>query len=207
MSLPVARASGFKDLRMSLGEAEPIALGQAWNHGPDRSDGTVRLAWCPEALLVRADLRDGDVFTTATGDSQYFWELGDVFEIFLEAEGVGYYTEMHVAPGNFRMHLRIRPEEYLSMKAGNLTPADLMVRPPEFESRFEVVPGGWAVEAFIPVAAVQPGKKISHESRWRASFCRYDAGSDGRAPVLSSTSRHSGKINFHAREDWRLLCF
>ena len=148
---------------------------------------------------MRADLRDGEVFTRATGDSRYFWERGDIFEIFLEADGAGYYTEMHVAPGNHRMHMRIRPEDYLSMKTGLLTPADLMVKPPEFESRCEVVPGGRVVDA------VQPGGKISGNSRWRASFCRYDAGSDGA--VLSSTACHQGKINFHARGDWRKLCF
>jgi len=207
MSLPVAPAGCLKDLRSSLEDAVPVALRQVVGERSDFSTGTVRIVCCPEALLVRADLRDGEVFTRATGDSQYFWEMGDVFEIFLEADGAGYYTEMHVAPGNHRMHMRIRPEDYLSMKAGVLTPADLMVRPPEFESRCEVVPGGWVVEAVVPVEAVQPCGKISGDSRWRASFCRYDAGSDGLVPVLSSTSCHQGKINFHARADWRTLCF
>lgn len=207
MSLPATPAGCLKDLRSSLEDAVPVVLGQVGSEMPDFSSGTVRIVWCPEALLVRADLLDGEVVTRATGDSQYFWELGDVFEIFLEADGAGYYTEMHVAPGNHRMHMRIRPEDYQSMKAGTLTPADLMLRPPEFESRCEVVPGGWAVEAVIPSETVQPGGRISRDSLWRASFSRYDAGPDGRAPVLSSTSRHEGKINFHARADWRTLCF
>jgi len=207
MSLPVTPAGSLEMLRPSLENAIPISLGQVGSEWSGFSGGTVRIVWCPEALLVRADLLDGDVFTRATGDSQYFWELGDVFEIFLEAEGAGYYTEMHVAPGNHRMHMRIRPEDYLAMKAGSLTPADLMVRPPEFESRCELVPDGWSVEAVIPSGAVQPGARISRDSIWRASFSRYDAGSDGRDPVLSSTSFHRKKINFHAREDWRILCF
>lgn len=207
MSLPVASSGCLKDLRSSLEDAVRVPLGQLGGECSDFSTGTVRIVWCPEALLVRADLRDEEVFTRATGDSQYFWEMGDVFEIFLEADGAGYYTEMHVAPGNHRMHMRIRPEDYLSMKSGMLTPADLMVKPPGFESRCEVVPGGWAVEAVVPVAAVEPRGKISRDSRWRASFSRYDAGSDGQAPVLSSTSLHRGKINFHARADWRPLCF
>lgn len=207
VSLPTTAAGSPENLRASLEDTLPVALGQVGGELPGFSAGAVRIVWCPETLLVRADLRDGEVFTRATGDSQYFWEMGDVFEIFLEADGAGYYTEMHVAPGNHRMHMRIRPEDCLSMKAGMLTPADLMVRPPEFESRCEVVPGGWVVEAVVPVDAVQPGGKISGDSRWRASFCRYDAGSDGRVPVRSSTSFHQGKINFHARGDWRTLCF
>lgn len=207
MSLPATPATSLKDLRSSLESAVSVALGQVGGERSDFSGGTVRIVWCPEALLVRADLLDGEVFTRATGDSQYFWEMGDVFEIFLEAEGAGYYTEMHVAPGNHRMHMRIRPEDYLSMRAGTLTPADLMVRPPGFESRCEMVPGGWAVEAVIPSETVQPGGRISRDSLWRASCSRYDAGSDGRDPVLSSTSFHRGKINFHARADWRILCF
>ncbi len=207
MSLPVASAGCLKDLRSSLDDAVPVALGQVGAERSGFSTGTVRIVCCPGALLVRADLRDEEVFTRATGDSQYFWEMGDVFEIFLEADGAGYYTEMHVAPGNHRMHMRIRPEDYLSMKEGVLTPADLMVRPPGFESRCEVLSGGWVVEAVIPVEAVQPGGRLPGDSGWRASFCRYDAWSDGRTPVLSSTSRHRGKINFHDRADWRTLCF
>lgn len=207
MSIPAASAGCLNGLRSSLENAVPVALGQVGGERPGFSAGAVRVVWCPDALLVRADLRDEEVFTRATGDSQYFWEMGDVFEIFLEAEGAGYYTEMHVAPGNHRMHMRIRPEDYLSMKAGTLRPADLMVRPPEFESRCEAVPGGWSIEAVIPAEAVQPAGRISGDSRWRGSFCRYDAGSDGRAPVLSSTSCHRGEANFHARADWRTLCF
>jgi len=207
MTLPATQAARLSDLRSSLQTAVPIALGQVGSERPDFSAGTVRIVWCPEALLVRADLQDEEVFSRATGDSQNFWEMGDVFEFFLEAGGAGYYTEMHVAPGNHRMHMQIRPEDFLSMKAGTLAPADLMVRPPDFESRYEVVPGGWAAEAVVPAAVVQPGGKISRDSCWRASFSRYDAGSDGRNPVLSSTSFHREKINFHARGDWRTICF
>lgn len=109
-------------------------------------------------LWVLATLDDTDIFTKATGDLQRLWELGDVFEIFLEAEGCGQYCETHITPGKFRMHLRLTSDDFTAMKKRT------------------------------------PG------------FCRSDAWSDGRAPVLSSTSPHR-EANFHRRQEWRPICF
>jgi hypothetical protein len=166
----------------------------------------VRIAWNPGALVIQADMDDDEVTTRATADSQYLWEMGDVFEVFLEAEGAGYYTEMHVAPGNHRLHLRIRPLDFEAMRNKLLTPSDLMVRPPGFTSKSAITATGWTTQVTIPAAAVDPRAAISRESRWKASFCRYDAWSDGRPPTLSSTSFHQ-KPSFHERNDWRPLCF
>lgn len=81
-----------------------------------------------------------------------------------------------------------------------------MVRLPGFESRCKTTPSGWSVETRIPAAFVDPKGVISASSRWNASFCRYDAWTDGRPPVLSSTTPHS-ELDFHRRHEWRQLCF
>jgi hypothetical protein len=186
--------------------AAPVDLSWSWPIGVPSAKTSVRVAWSAHELLVRAELEDADVVTKATADNQRFWELGDVFEIFLEAEGAGFYTEMHVAPGNHRLHLRIRPPEFQAMKEKSLALSDLIVDPPAFASRYEKTADGWIAEARIPAAQVDPKGVITRDSRWRASFCRYDAWSDGRPPVLSSTSPHPHAA-FHRREEWRPLCF
>jgi len=193
------------DLDGSPTLATPVALDHSWPPGP-RSKTMVRISWNSGGILVRGDMEDADVTTRATADSQHLWELGDVFEIFLEAEGAGFYTEMHVAPGNHRLHLQLRPDDYEAMKKKALHPSDLMIRPPGFECHSAITPTGWTVGVRIPAALVDPQGLITPASRWRASFCRYDAWSDGRPPVLSSTSPHR-ELNFHRRHEWRPLCF
>ncbi len=203
-SIPATKAGD--DLDDALASAAPVLLDAFWAPGSPHARTVVRVAWTPEMLLVRGEMEDEDVTSLATADSQHLWEMGDVFEIFLEAEGAGFYTEMHVAPGNHRLHLRIGPDDYEAMKRKTLAPSGLMVRPPGFESRSAVTPAGWTAEARIPAAQIDPQGRITPESRWRASFCRYDAWSDGRPPVLSSTSPHE-QLNFHRRHEWRPLCF
>jgi len=202
--IPTTFAEG--SLEEALEDAEPVLLTHTWPACPPPAKTTVRIAWNVGELGIRGDLEDESVTTKATGDSQHLWELGDVFEIFLEAEGAGYYSELHVSPDNHRMHLHIRTGDYEAMKANILTPSDLMIRPPGFQSRTAATPSGWTVDVRIPAELIDPAGILTPASRWKASFCRYDAWTDGRPPVLSSTSPHE-EPHFHRRQDWRPLCF
>ena len=202
MNIPATHAQDSS----SLAGAAPVPLDYSWPPGSPRAKTEVRIAWNARELLVRGDMEDEDVTTSATADSQHFWELGDVFEIFLESRDAGFYTEMHVTPGNHRLHLHIGRDNYEAMKAKSLSPSDVAVRPPGFASRSAVTPTGWTTEARIPAGLVDPRGLITESSQWRASFCRYDAWSDGRPPVLSSTSAHK-ELNFHRRHEWRPICF
>lgn len=123
--------------------------------------------------------------TSAAADNQRLWELGDVFEIFLQVEGSGAYTELHVAPNGVRMHLRF--------------PENLPVTPVGFPASAKLTAGGWRVEAEVPadvcgLARFEAGREL------RVSFCRYDAGTDS-PPVLSTSAAHSA-VSFHHPEDW-----
>ncbi len=202
MNIPATHA---KD-RSSLAAATPVLLDHSWPPGSRHAKTAVRVAWNPEELLVRGDMEDEDVTTRASADSQHFWEMGDVFEIFLESEDAGFYTEMHVTPGNHRLHLHIGRSDYEAMKNKSLSPSDVTLRPPGFASRSAITSTGWTAEARIPAGLVDPRGLITKSSHWRASFCRYDAWSDGRPPVLSSTSPHK-ELNFHRRHEWRPICF
>jgi hypothetical protein len=156
---------------------------------------------------VRADLVDEEVGTRATGDNQRLWELGDAFELFLEQEGGGFYFEGHVSPAGHRLHLRLTGADHLAMRAGTARAEDF-VQPPGFQAHTCRTVDGWAAEILLPAAIVQEGGETSLPigMRWKASFCRYDAWSDGRKPVISSTSPHR-VASFHLRDDWRILCF
>lgn len=162
-------------------------LTQPWAAQPEARfrPGTVRLAWSVDALLVLADLHDDEVRTSATADNQRLWELGDVFEIFLQAEGNDAYTELHVAPNGIRMHLRF--------------PENLPVTPVGFQASANLTATGWRVEARIP-AEVCGLPRFEAGTILRVSFCRYDAGA-GAPPVLSTSAAHPA-VSFHHPDEW-----
>src|ERR1051326_2605619 len=76
-------------VRAAFRDATPVALGQAWltTTEPEFAGAIVRTGWRDDSLFVLAELTDGDIFTRATGHNQRFWELGDTFEMFLQAAG------------------------------------------------------------------------------------------------------------------------
>ncbi|MBE2205030.1 MAG: hypothetical protein IAE94_11905 [Chthoniobacterales bacterium] len=203
-SLPALRVP--LDSGSSLTGASPIFLESHWPPTAQSTKTTVRLYWKPDALFVCAEMEDEEVTTRATEDSQMMCSLGDVFEVFLEAKDAGFYTEMHIAPGNHRLHLRFVPGDIELVRDKKLTLGERTLRPPQFESRTVLHPGGWTVDLRIPVGLVDPKGVITPETQWNASFCRYDVWTDGRPAVLSSTSAHE-VANYHLRKDWRPICF
>lgn len=190
-----------------LPHAPGILMGQGWNVAPDERlrPGVVRLAWEPEALWVRAELNDDEICSRATSDSQHLWELGDVFEMFLQGEGRDDYAEMHVSPGGFRMQLALDGTKFRRLESDECRVEDFLVVPPRFDAEARQETGGWTVEARIPAGEVDPKGRIDAGDRWLGSFCRYDVGCEGR-PVLSSTSLHR-VCRFHRRQEWRTICF
>jgi hypothetical protein len=187
--------------------AEKIRLGQPWPGATGVFTRTsVRVTWTSDSVRVSADLEDADVFTSAPGDSCRLWEMGDVFEMFFQAENAGYYVEMHVAPGNQRLHLRIPIAGGPGPQRKDVAPENFFVDPPRFSSRTARTAVGWTVDATVPCCEVSGRAAITPGERWLVSFCRYDAWSDSRPPVLSSSSPHA-EPNFHRRHEWRSLCF
>ncbi|MDX2079845.1 MAG: hypothetical protein SFU53_03605 [Terrimicrobiaceae bacterium] len=207
VALPCTRVPDGVRPGNALRIAEPIRMGQGWRDEEDEGlrAGTVRLAWEPGALWVMAELVDDEIWSTATADSQRLWEMGDVFEMFLQVEGRDDYVEMHVAPHGFRMHLRLDTEMFRAMANEEREFDGALVRPPAFEAKTLVLDGQWVVEARVPASEVHPNGRISPGDRWLASFCRYDARAEGSA-VLSSTSPHR-ICGFHRRAEWRSICF
>jgi len=181
---------------------------QAWKPKPDRGflAGRVRFGWEPKAFWVLADLPDREIFSKSTADDQNLWQLGDVFEIFIQKAGTTRYLELHVSPNGHQLHLRWSGASFRRVQA-HAADLDGFRAPHEaFESwvKVSVKQGGWQVLARIP-SSIFPGREdFCRGQRFSASFSRYDADRTGANPVLSSTSPHA-VASYHRREEWRMI--
>lgn len=192
----------------ALQKAPVTYLTPLWSegHSVDFMTTEVRIAWCPSHLWIQAAMEDQDVYTQASADSQHLWQLGDVLEIFLEAEDSGNYIEMHVTPNNCRLHLQFGAGDIIAVREDRKSLSNFIVHPPRFESSVQKTSDGWSALVSIPSQEISPKGIISSGTSCRTSICRYDAWADGRPPVLSSTSPHA-QLDFHRRHEWRPLCF
>ena len=107
-SLPALAADNLEAVRAAFQGTNSQVLQQAWLAKPeeDFTPGIVRVGWRGNSLLVFAELEDANIFTHATADNQRMWELGDTFEMFLQAADSPGYAEFHVTPNNFHLQLR-----------------------------------------------------------------------------------------------------
>jgi hypothetical protein len=149
-------------------------------------------------LLVHAELRDDDIFSETSGPNQRTWELGDVFEMFLQPGGGPHYLELHVTPSNWR-------SQFFFSQAG------AAMRPLEdgaFDSRacMNRAEGCWKVQARIPAALLSRSGTLRPGMETGFSFARYDATKGGGPPVLSSSSPHPIP-KFHRPAEWGRLHF
>ena len=167
----------------------------------------IRIGWRDSALLVFAELIDGDIFTRARADNQRLWELGDVFEMFFRPTTQESYVELQVAPNNKRLQLRY-PDARAVAQARKLGSADhLVIHERAFLSLTWVYADDqkWFVFAKIPVKTVCERASLP-DVEWLFSFSRYDYIRNGNAPVISSTSQH--KIaDFHRQVEWGVMRF
>jgi hypothetical protein len=179
-----------------------FALAQPWQQTVDDGfrPGRVHLRWTPEALVVEAEMIDDEVFTISTADNQRMWQLGDVFEIFLQKEGRSDYVELHLSPNGHRLHLRLpNPQRRLSPDGPELTIEEMTVVPPRFRGFASRTANGWRARVEIPPEALVLARFETGQS-FRIGFGRYDAAS-GREAVLSTTADHE-VLSFHRPQDW-----
>jgi len=178
----------------SLLPAILLQLSQTWLAAPepDFLPTSIRIGWTAESIQITAEITDKELLYKATADNQRLWELGDVFEVFIMPKGKSDYWELHVDPGNHRLHARFPG------KPGSLL-EDKLISPVGFHSETKVTETGWTVTIQIPstmlgLASFEAGQGF------RISCCRYDAGTK-RSPVLSSSSPHQIP-KFHQPQDW-----
>lgn len=187
-------------------KCDPWIMRQAWLAKPDENlrAATVRFGWEPNALWVLADLPDDFITSRSTDHSQDMWTLGDVFEIFVARSGSPSYLELHVTPHNHRLHLHLTAEGMEKIRSGQSTLNEFRRPPSAFDSWVQKSTdlNQWQVLARIPANILPEGQSLAAGQSLELSFSRYDAGPEGAADVLSSTSAHR-ELNYHRRHEWR----
>lgn len=176
-----------------------LPFGQAWLPAlePAFRPGTVRLALAGDTLLVSATLSDDHITTTATADQQFLWELGDVFEIFMQAEGHSDYHEFQLSPGNhlLSLHYPHPAADRTRGLASYLRPSPIR----DHEVEIEPTARRWHVALRLPLSSLlPPGAPLP--LIWQMAACRYDYHKDGTF-TLASTAQLT-KPQFHRIADW-----
>lgn len=195
-------------LPLPASQVEKFELSQPWFEDleADFRPGEVELHWTPQALVVDAYLTDEHLYTASDADNQRMWELGDVFEVFLQVEGRTDYVELHITPNNTRLHAHKPNALGYDPDTGEWIPVEKwLISPIGFNAQAKEINGGWHGALQIPpsilgLEAFTPGTEI------RIAFARYD-GAPEREPTLSASAPHalSDTISFHIPEDWHRI--
>jgi hypothetical protein len=185
-----------------------VSYGQAWRSEDEAGlmPAAVALAHHQGELIIYAELSDADIFNPVREHGAHAYQHGDVFEIFLRAEGEPNYFEHHVTPDNITLQLSFPtptafaenctndPSWSLPFATAIPVPSQVLVQP-EIET--------WRILAVVPLHRIVPGQTPLPD-RWRFSFCRYDHTHGREKPVLSSTTPYPF-ANFHHQEMWGRL--
>jgi hypothetical protein len=177
-------------------------FGQSWLDAPEPglSPGTASLAASGDALLIRADLVDTCVRTFAQADHEPLWDLGDVFEVFLQPFGYEGYFEFEISPRGHLLQLRY-PRSSSPREHGI---QDYIVRARRLvDFRVSGREGGWRVALRVPVAPLLAFSADRRGEGWRVAFCRYDYDANGDHR-LSSTAPLT-RPDFHRMHEWHVV--
>ena len=183
-----------------------LSLSHQWPSESARTSATAWLGHADSKLFVLAYLPDAQIWSTASGHNQKMWELGDVFEMFFQAEGHAEYVEMHVTPSNYRLQLRFPDRNsVVRVRAGEAF-EEFLLPDGSFLSETAIRPEDWVVFASIPSSMLFGAKRDLSGRKCRFSFCRFDFDANSEEPVHSSTSDYK-ELDFHRIEEWGTLVF
>jgi hypothetical protein len=178
---------------------------QGWNNesNPSFADCNVDFTWQADALIVTAHLTDADVHSKSSNDNQKMWELGDVFEMFIQIEGQEDYFELHITPTNTRFQAH-KPNVVGTIEpGGTYMPIEhWLVSPVQFKATATQTPDGWIATMEIPPSLLGY-QQFETGQQLRINFARYDGG-PGREPDISASANHQTP-SFHQPDDWHRI--
>ena len=181
--------------------AAAFPFGQAWRSPPEPAfqPATAWLAATPDAFHVWATLSDAHPRTNARETHARLWDLGDVFEIFLQRIGDEAYHEFHVAPNGRLLQLRFPRGDW--PRTGDIAP--YIRRDALIDAHVQLNPtaGTWHVRAAIPFRALTSDP--ARGSSWRVCFARYDY-DDAGVPCCSASAPLT-QLDFHRRHEWTTI--
>jgi hypothetical protein len=193
----------------AMSRAPVLSFGQAWLPQDEAglAPGAVALAHDGDELIIYAELFDADIFNPVREHGAHAYQRGDVFEIFLRAEGEGNYFEHHITPDNYTLQLSFPS---LTAFAENCSADPDWAKPfatsLSVPSRVFVQPemSLWRLLAIVPLHSIATNREQGLSSPWRFSICRYDHTHGREKPALSSTTPYRF-ANFHHHEAWGRL--
>jgi len=191
-------ASPFHPVPLADGSYE-LTYGQPWLPAPSPTfnPGTVRIAREGDRLKIEARLTDWDIHDPCAKFNETAFQSGDVFELFIRAEGDAHYHEIHVTPGNALLQLRFTAGESLDLEKA-------LVWEPLLASATEAVEGGWVARFDLPLANITGRSPLP--TRYRIGCGRYDYQPGQAKPVISNTAPLT-EPNFHRYEEWPVYEF
>lgn len=186
---------------------QPLSLGRFWE-GPGVLPGEAGVAYvgaADEGLSFYVCYTDSDIFSTATGDNQKMWTLGDVAEVFVKP-GVERpdYWEIHVTPNDHIMDLYI--PDRARFTGGEITWDEVIAPDSRSTRRVAVLDDRWAVELCVPWSAFDVEAAPAAGVVWQFAVCRYNYNGGLEDPEHSSTA-HLTVPGFHRYEEYTDLVF
>ncbi len=180
--------------------AEPAFFAQYLEPEPPAEPGAAFLWVAGDRLHVLGVMQDSDPFSKAGPKNDSPWRQGDVLEFFFRAAGRSEYVELHIAPNQATLELRLPFAGEHDIN--NLFFASGMCAAATEFSADGIK--GWHGHMAIPLATIG----ISTEARGvvgRAAVCRYNYNRPwGPRPELSSTTAFS-LPGFHQPDCWHEL--
>jgi len=203
--LPEFDRTQLESVQGAFKHATACVFRQAWLDEQAASflPAQVRMGWRGNSLLIFAELADSDIYNDATGLNQRAWELGDVFEIFLQPAEEEGYVEFQVTPQNQRLQMRYADGGALARVRETNSLDEVLVADDIFYSMtwIDRRECRWYVLAEVAANSVFGLDGSIEGTDWRFSFARYDYTRGAKEPVISSTSPHA-EPDFHHRHEW-----
>lgn len=197
----------WRDVGAAMEALPAVPFGQAWldRDETDFRPAAVVLAHHEGELVIYAELSDADIFNPIREHGAHAYAHGDVFEIFLRANGAPNYFEHHVTPDNITLQLSFPTPTTFAEKCTNDPKWSLPFAtqiPVRSQALVQPALELWRVLAIVPLAKITQDGSVPGD--WRFSFCRYDHTHGRGKPVLSSTTPYRFS-NFHHQDHWGRL--
>ncbi|MEM0965628.1 MAG: hypothetical protein AAGJ81_05725 [Verrucomicrobiota bacterium] len=195
-------------IRASLVEAQPQSLVQHWSKTPERGfqRGDACAAWCPEFLHIFARLEDEDIIMAGNLTAGAALVVADIFQFFVQREGVGDYLEWHVTPDNRNQVLSWTPSRFSAFREGGISIDEILLAETSgFSSQawIDESEAVWSAYLAIPVRLLVPNAaKLREGLELCGSFCRFDSAPDSNSPVISSNSLFPSGPHLHESRHW-----
>jgi len=175
-----------------------LTYGQHWlpQLEPDFNPGKVILQRRGDVLEIEAILTDSDIHDSPAAFNDEAYRHGDVFELFIKAEGSSTYYEIHVTPSNVLLQLRFTVGEPLDLDKARIWDSQFL------ESGTEHFDGGWKARLKVPLSKLTSQNPIP--ALWKIACGRYDyiPNENGRRRSRISNTAPLTAPNFHRHQEW-----